>query len=304
MKLDRVGAPFVRVEEDEKKRGIDPAPVALVRRTNAEREPLTIVALEVGSARLHLNLDDQAGWHPGEDRFELEVDADIGTGAWPVKPPGRVGDSLYLELAGYLGRVSRRDSFLIVQPTDAPSRRRGGLPPLWSILHPWSDAERRFPAQAPLGGLWAGTEKPCNFKWRRRQSKPSARGVENGRKRTQADGNGRRFAGLSGKMRPFATAIRPDATASVYQVYQVYQGATAGLTAQRCSSRSAWFGTKGSQVQILSPRLSNRPSLGDFPGDGRSLSGLRGAFRGALRSRSLSGRGATLRACQRDAARP
>jgi integrase len=49
---------------------------------------------------------------------------------------------------------------------------------------------------------------------------PSARGVANGRKRTQADGNGRGSGDLNGKMRPFATAIRPDATASVYQVYQ------------------------------------------------------------------------------------
>ena len=49
---------------------------------------------------------------------------------------------------------------------------------------------------------------------------PFAARVENGRKRFQTDGNGRRTAGLNGEMRPFATAIRPDATASVYQVYQ------------------------------------------------------------------------------------
>ncbi len=46
---------------------------------------------------------------------------------------------------------------------------------------------------------------------------PPATGVENGRKRTKRDGNGRGSAGLIGKMRPFATAIRPDATALVYQ---------------------------------------------------------------------------------------
>lgn len=56
---------------------------------------------------------------------------------------------------------------------------------------------------------------------------PSARRVENGRKRTQTDGNGRGSAALSGKMRPFATAIRPDATASVYQVYQTTLRGTA-----------------------------------------------------------------------------
>ncbi len=49
---------------------------------------------------------------------------------------------------------------------------------------------------------------------------PFAARVENGRKRTQRDGNGRGSGGLNGKMHPFATAIRPDATASVYQVYQ------------------------------------------------------------------------------------
>ncbi len=43
-----------------------------------------------------------------------------------------------------------------------------------------------------------------------------------------------------------------------------------------------FLGTKGSQVQILSPRIINRPSLGGFPGDGRCVSGLRSAFRGAL----------------------
>jgi hypothetical protein len=34
---------------------------------------------------------------------------------------------------------------------------------------------------------------------------PSARQVENGRKRTQTDGNGRRSAGLNGTMPPFET---------------------------------------------------------------------------------------------------
>src|SRR6266540_1816797 len=49
---------------------------------------------------------------------------------------------------------------------------------------------------------------------------PFAAGVENGRKRRQTDGNGRGSAPLSRMMRPFATGVRPDATASVYQVYQ------------------------------------------------------------------------------------
>lgn len=49
---------------------------------------------------------------------------------------------------------------------------------------------------------------------------PPARVVANGRKRTKADGNGRRSRGLSETMRPFATAMRPDSTVSVYQVYQ------------------------------------------------------------------------------------
>ncbi len=49
---------------------------------------------------------------------------------------------------------------------------------------------------------------------------PSARRVENGRKRAQTDGNGRGSGDLNGKMRGFATAIRPDAAASVYQVYK------------------------------------------------------------------------------------
>jgi hypothetical protein len=49
---------------------------------------------------------------------------------------------------------------------------------------------------------------------------PSARRVANGRKRTQTGGNGRGSGDLNGTMRPFATAIRPDAAAPVYQVYQ------------------------------------------------------------------------------------
>lgn len=60
---------------------------------------------------------------------------------------------------------------------------------------------------------------------------PPARVVANGRKRTQAGGNGRRSAGLNGKMRPFATTIRPDATASVYQVYQAIVGSRGDVAA-------------------------------------------------------------------------
>jgi hypothetical protein len=64
----------------------------------------------------------------------------------------------------------------------------------------------------------------------------SATGGEDGRKRTQTDANGRGSASLSGKMRPFATALRPDATAPVYQVYQATNWQGGDITRGRCDA--------------------------------------------------------------------
>ncbi len=91
-------------------------------------------------------------------------------------------------------------------------------------LYVWIDRHRLGADQVTFPApLVHRKEKPrvaAGFRVEAPGIEPPATRVENGRKRTQKDGNGRGSAGLNGKMRPFATAIRPDATASVYQVYQ------------------------------------------------------------------------------------